>query len=56
MIVVLGSFMILGWVSLDTFMNVWTNVFVAVVKSMVFAVIPFGFILGIITWANSLLG
>jgi hypothetical protein len=36
----------LGFISLDSFMSVWSTAFVAMVKGALFAVVPAGFLLG----------
>ena len=46
-IVGLGCLTALGIISLDTFMGVWSNVFVFIVKGAIFAMIPCGFLLAI---------
>ena len=42
----------LGWIPHATFNNLWQWWFVAAVKSAVFAMIPFGFLFGILTWGD----
>jgi hypothetical protein len=49
---VLGAFVMLGGLPLDTFMRFWQQAFVFAVKAAIFAMIPGGFILYFIASRN----
>ena len=49
---VVAALTMLGLISLDTFTVLWQGAFVVAVKSAVFAMIPFGFLFGILTWRD----
>ncbi len=51
-VIFIGAFTMLGWMSLDTFTHLWQGAFVVAIKSAVFAMIPFGFLLGIVAWLD----
>jgi hypothetical protein len=46
-IIVIAGFTMMGWLSLDTFTNLWQQAFVMAIKSALFAMIPGGFLFAV---------
>lgn len=51
-IVVVAALTMFGVISLETFTSLWQEAFVVAIKAAVFAMIPGGFLFGILTWRD----